>query len=88
MQTIPFRTEIFQEGDQFVAIACELNVSSFGDTPEEAKTSLLEAVTLFLEECENMGTLREVLEEAGYRLETDHFVSNKPVLSTELSVTV
>jgi len=46
-----------------------LSVSSFGDTPEEALASLQEAVTLFLEECQRMGTLEIVLEEAGYRRE-------------------
>lgn len=48
----------------------ELNVSSFGDTPQEALAALQEAVTLFLETCLSMGTLETVLEEAGYRRES------------------
>jgi hypothetical protein len=51
-----------------VAVCPEFNVSSFGDTPEEAVASLHEAVSLFLEECQRMGTLEMVLDEAGYRL--------------------
>ena len=43
----------------------ELDVSSFGDSPEDAGNSLQEAVELFLEGCEDMGTLDEVLEESG-----------------------
>jgi len=66
---IQFTCQLFREGDQIVSLCPELNVSSFGDTPEEAEAALREAVTLFLEECERMGTLNEVLEEAGYRLE-------------------
>lgn len=41
---LDFRIEIFKEDGQFVAIAPELNVSSFGNTQKEAKDSLREAV--------------------------------------------
>jgi predicted RNase H-like HicB family nuclease len=61
-----YRAEVFQEDNQFVAICPELNVSSFGDTVEEARKSLREAVDLFLEECESMGTLESVLRESGF----------------------
>lgn len=63
---IGIRAELFREGDQYVAICPELNVSSFGQTHEEALRSFQEAVSLFLEECHRMGTLRQVLEEAGF----------------------
>jgi len=66
---VPYTTELFEEDGQIVALCPELNVSSFGDTIEEALRSLQEAMTLFLEECQRMGTLDTVLEEAGYRRE-------------------
>lgn len=66
---VPYTTELFDEDGQVVALCPELNVSSFGDTTAEALTSLQEAVALFLEECQRMGTLETVLEEAGYRRE-------------------
>lgn len=66
---IQFTCQLFREGDQIVSLCPELNVSSFGDSPEEAEAALREAVVLFTEECEHMGTLNEVLEEAGYSLE-------------------
>ncbi len=66
---IQFTCQLFREGDQIVSLCPELSVSSFGDTPEEAEAALREAVALFVEECERMGTLSEVLEEAGYSLE-------------------
>ena len=67
MTSIPYTSQLFEEDGQIVALCPELNVSSFGDTPAEALASLQEAVTLFLEECQRMGTLEMVLEEAGYR---------------------
>lgn len=63
---VPYTSQLFEEGDQIVALCPELNVSSYGDTIEEALDSLQEAVALFLEECQTMGTLEAVLEEAGY----------------------
>ena len=69
MMQVPYTTELFDEGGQVVAFCPELYVSSFGDTTQEALASLQEAVALFLEECQRMGTLETVLEEAGYRRE-------------------
>ncbi len=66
---IPYTSQMFEEDGQIVALCPELNVSSFGDTREDALAALQEAVTLFLEECQIMGTLDVVLEEAGYRRE-------------------
>jgi predicted RNase H-like HicB family nuclease len=53
--------EIFKEDDQYVGLCPELNVSSFGDSPADAEESTKEAITLFLEECQKMGTLEQVL---------------------------
>lgn len=61
---VPHTSELFEEDGQIVALCPELSVSSFGDTPTEALTSLQEAVALFLEECRRIGTLASVLEEA------------------------
>ncbi len=66
MWRIPYTSQLFREGDSVVALCPELNVSSFGETPQEALSSLQEAVTLFLETCQEMNTLEMVLEEAGY----------------------
>jgi predicted RNase H-like HicB family nuclease len=67
MTSISYTSHLYEEDDQIIALCPELNVSSFGDSPEEALAALQEAMTLFLEECERMGTLEMVLEEAGYR---------------------
>ena len=67
MMEIQFTTRIFKEGRSFVAHALELDVSSCGGTKAKAVSNLKEAVRLFLEEAEKMGTLEQILEEAGYR---------------------
>ena len=61
MTKVMYRAEIFSEDDCFVGYCRELDVSSFGDTPEDAMTSLQEAVELFLEGCEYLGTLDDIL---------------------------
>jgi len=63
---IVIRAEIFREGRQYVALCPELNVSSFGGSVADARRSLQEAVSLFLEECARLGSLQHVLEEAGF----------------------
>ena len=57
---------VFKEGRTFVAHALELDVASCGSSEARALKSLKEAVGLFLEEAEKMGTLRQILEEADY----------------------
>ncbi len=66
---IEYIAQIWQEGSQFVAHAMPLDVISAGQTPEEARHALDEAVALFLETASEVGTLEDVLAEAGYRQE-------------------
>jgi predicted RNase H-like HicB family nuclease len=87
MVNITFRAEIFREDDSYVALCPELNVSSFGDSVEEAKKSLIEAIGAFLEECDETGSLSEVLEEAGFAKEGDRWVSRKPISEELLAIT-
>jgi predicted RNase H-like HicB family nuclease len=61
---IEFTTQVFKEGRTYVAHASELDVSSCGGTKEKALKNLKEAVRLFMEEAEKMGTLNRILEEA------------------------
>ena len=63
---IQFTTRIFKEGRSFVAHALELDVSSCGGSKDKALRNLKEAVRLFFEEAEKMGTLEQILQEAGY----------------------
>ena len=83
---ISVRIEIFKEGDVYVALSPELNVSSFGETIEDAKSSIKEAVEAFLEECEKMGTLKDILEESGFSKTNNSWKSRKPVREESLAV--
>ena len=80
------RIEIFKEGEEYVAFSPELNVSSFGETIEEAKLAIKEAIEAFMEECEKMGTLGDVLEEAGFKRNMDVWVSRYPVAEERLAL--
>ena len=57
-------TRTFKEGRTWVAQALELDGSSCGGTKENAVKRLREAVRLFVEAAERMGTLDQILEEA------------------------
>ena len=57
----------FEEGDKIIAYSPALDIYSCGDTEENAQVRFTEAVSIFLEELEQMGTLAEVLEECGWR---------------------
>lgn len=69
---INFTSEIWKEGEAFVAWSPELDVSSMGGSIEEARKNLQEAARLFVEEAEKLGTLKEILlEEAGYQADNE-----------------
>ena len=66
MINLEFDSMVFQESNTYVAYSPKLDVSSCGDTVDEARNNLKTAVRLFLEEAEKMGTLEEILSESGY----------------------
>jgi len=83
---ISVRIEIFKEGDVYVALSPELNVSSFGETIDDAKKSFKEALEAFIEECQEMGTLEEVLEESGFSKINNSWESRKPIVEENLAL--
>ncbi len=86
MANVIYRSEIFAEGDIFVGLCPELDVSSFDDTPEGAKRSLQEAVATFLEGCEYLGTLDEVLQESGFEKISDTWQLRERITSKEVAL--
>ncbi len=66
MIPIEFEMVVFREGKTYVAYSPELDVSSCGDTIDGARKNLKTAVRLFIEEADTMGTLEDILSEAGY----------------------
>jgi predicted RNase H-like HicB family nuclease len=55
-----FTAQAWKEGSAYVAYSPELDVSSCGDSPAQAKSRLREAAAAFLEEAARMGTLKEL----------------------------
>ena len=49
MPTRTFSAAIHREGDGYVALCPELDIASQGDTIENARSNLTEALTLFFE---------------------------------------
>jgi predicted RNase H-like HicB family nuclease len=78
-QRIVVRAEIFREGDLYVGLCPDLDVSSFGETIEEARKSLREALEAFLEECERMDSLTAILEEAGFAHSDANWLPRQPI---------
>lgn len=56
-----------REGDQFVAYTPALDLSTSGDTFEQAQKRFNEIVQIFFEECFSMGTLNDVLADLGWK---------------------
>ena len=63
---IQFTADIFKEGARYVAHSPELDLSSCAGTETRARENLIEAVRLFLEEADKMGTIEQILQESGY----------------------
>ena len=72
---IDYTVHIWQEADQYIAHAMPLDVISSGRSVEEARHALQEAVELFLETAEEINTLDELLQEAGYTFRHDGWIS-------------
>jgi len=65
MSKFVFTGIILQEEDGYSSLCIDLDIASQGDTPEEAKFNLIEAVTLYLESAidSNLPFIRPVPEE-------------------------
>jgi hypothetical protein len=57
---------LFEEGKITVAYSPAIDLSTCGDTEEQARKRFVEAATIFFEEIKTMGTLDDVLAECGW----------------------
>ncbi len=86
---VAYSVLVFREGDAYVAYAPQLDLSSCGDSAEEAERRLQEATGLFLEEARRMGTLEDILAEAGYSsVQAGEFRAPELVATSEATVEV
>jgi len=88
MQQLNIKVEIFKEDDIYVALCPSLNVSSFGETIEEAKKSLVEALEIFVEECSEMGTLDQILEESGFTRDNQTWIPRETVVEERVALAI
>lgn len=88
LEDFTFDVHIFKEGDTYVAYVPALDVSSCGATHEEARRNIRDAVHGFLESSADLGTLDEVLREAGYEREGENWRAPEFVSMDRLTMSV
>ena len=68
---IACNTYIEKEGEMYSAICIEFGIASCGYTIEEAYKNVIEAVTIQLNDAKELGTLDELLAEAGFEIPSE-----------------
>ncbi|OGZ26815.1 MAG: hypothetical protein A2365_01280 [Candidatus Nealsonbacteria bacterium RIFOXYB1_FULL_40_15] len=77
---------ILKEGDTFIAFTPALDLSTCGDTFEEAKKRFSEIVNIFFEELVKKGTLEDVLLDLGWKKFQSRW--NPPVVVSQESQSI
>lgn len=67
-----------KEGDRYVAYSPALDLSTSGESQEQARKRFVEAALLFFQEIYKRGTAAAVLEELGWKRENEE--CNPPVI--------
>lgn len=77
---------VFQEGDYYVAFCPSLNLSSYGDSIDDAKVGFDEVMTSYLEECKENGSLRDDLIKNGWTFSIQNHKKAEPPAMVELNI--
>lgn len=88
MDRIVFQIEETRLGQVYQAFCPELVITGFGDTPAEAKAALRREISAYLEDCEQLGILDEVLIEAGFYDNDEVWMSSQVVPPKEPNITI
>jgi len=85
---VVYQIEASWSGEAYQAYCPELVMGGFGDTPEEAQSSLRSEVSAYLEDCDKLGILAEVLIDAGFYDDGEAWISNQvsPVPDPKLRI--
>ena len=84
---IEYTVSFWKEGNQIVGHAMPIDVMSCGYTQSEAEDALDDAVRVFVDRAQEMGTLEEVLAECGYeRTAEGWIIPERPVEKQRLMV--
>lgn len=73
-ESVKFGVSFLREGDTFIAYSPALDLSTCGDTLEEAKQRFAEIVRIFFAELKKMGTLDQALNDLGWKKKGNHFL--------------
>lgn len=74
LESIKLDVSFLREGDAFVAHSPALDLSTCGDTLEEAKQRFAEIVQIFFAELKKMGTTGKVLADLGWQKKRGSFL--------------
>jgi predicted RNase H-like HicB family nuclease len=76
---------VYKQGDYFVAYCPSLELSSYGDSVEDAKTGFDDAMNIYLEHCLKNGTLVADLVKHGWNVEKNP-TKLEPPLQIKLNI--
>lgn len=79
---------VIKEGDSFIAYSPALDLSTVGDTYDEANKRFGEAVQIFFEEIAEKGTVDQALTELGWQKQKNEYVPPMVVGSQTENFTV
>ncbi len=85
---INFTMQVWKENHAYVAYTPELDVSSCGESLSQAKARLREAVNLFLEEAHRLGTLEDILSEAGFERQGNSYRPHRVLAKEKVRLAV
>jgi predicted RNase H-like HicB family nuclease len=88
MEDFSFVTHIFKEGGTYIAYVPALDLSSCGATDEEARRNIRDAVRGFLDSSAELGTLDEILQEAGYERDGERWRAPEFVSVDRLTMSI
>ena len=88
MDRIIYVIEESKSAEAYQAYCPELVVTGFGDTAEEAKAALRKEIGAYLEDCEELGILDEVLIEAGFYDNDEVWMSAEVTPPKEPKITI
>jgi predicted RNase H-like HicB family nuclease len=72
--------ELWKEGNMYVSYCPELDIASCGETTDQAKKNLGEVILINLEEAQKIGTLGNLLQEAGFDENQGYFSIKKELV--------
>ena len=73
---VVYQTQLSGSEGNYQAYCAELVMTAFGDSPKSAQNALRVQVAEYLEDCDNLGALDEVLIDAGFYFDGESWISN------------